>query len=149
MSGETDLSTLLCTAAPALLPGEFAFVAVPSMEAAQQLVPVGTFAESEGVTAICSVERAVAAGLPFGGPFRQITLTVSSSLEAVGFLAAVAAALAQRGIACNAVSAFHHDHLFVPVRQAEAALGVLQSMQKSATSAPRLATPSRSDRSPR
>ena len=44
----------------------------------------------------------------------MITLDVHSSLESVGFLAAVSARLAAAGIPCNAVSAFHHDHLFVP-----------------------------------
>jgi hypothetical protein len=57
-----------------------------------------------------------------------ITLTVHSSLEAVGFLAAVTVPLAEAGISVNAVSAFHHDHLFVPVERAEDAQLLLQRL---------------------
>jgi hypothetical protein len=56
-----------------------------------------------------------------------ITLTVHSSLDGVGFLAAVTARLADAGIAVNAVSAFYHDHLFVPESRAEQALRLLQN----------------------
>ena len=48
------------------------------------------------------------ASQPFAS--RLITLTVRSSLEAVGLLAAITARLADAGISVNAVSAFHHDH---------------------------------------
>ena len=44
----------------------------------------------------------------------RIVLNVPSSLVAVGMMAEVSAALAQRGIPCNPVSAFLHDHVFVP-----------------------------------
>ena len=49
---------------------------------------------------------------------------------AVGFLAAITARLANAGISVNAVSAFHHDHLFVPERRAGEALRLLQDMQQ-------------------
>ncbi len=51
----------------------------------------------------------------------MITRDVLSALDVVGFLAAVTAALADAGIGANAVSAFFHDHLFVPLDRAEAA----------------------------
>ena len=60
-----------------------------------------------------------------------ITLTVHSDLAAVGFLAAVAAALASEGIPCNAIAAFHHDHLFVPVAMAERAMAALERLQEN------------------
>lgn len=59
---------------------------------------------------------------------RLITLTVHSALDAVGFLAAVTARLAETGISVNAVSAFHHDHLFVPADRAEDAMAVLREI---------------------
>jgi hypothetical protein len=43
----------------------------------------------------------------------------------VGCLAAVSAVLAEAGIPCNAVAAFHHDHLFVPREMAQRALDLL------------------------
>jgi hypothetical protein len=55
----------------------------------------------------------------------QITLGVESSLDAVGMMAAVSAALAARGISCNPVSAFLHDHVFVPWDRREDALAAL------------------------
>lgn len=128
MAGESNLSVLLRSAAPRLAEGEFVFVCVPTDTEARALSPLCTFAEAEGITAICSPERAHAAALPFDGVFRQITLTIHSSLQAVGFLAAVTAQLARHGIACNAVSAFHHDHLFVPAADAGRALQVLTGL---------------------
>lgn len=127
-SGESDLSVLLRSAAPQLRAGEFVFVCVPAVSDLPPLAPVGTFIEAEGVTAICRREQAEAAGLRFDGRFRQITLTIHSSLQAVGFLAAVSAQLARHGIPCNAVSAFHHDHLFVPAADAGRAVQVLQEL---------------------
>ena len=71
---------------------------------------------------------AEAAGLSHQFASRLITLTVHSSLEAVGFLAAVTARLAAAGIAVNAVSAFYHDHLFVPEHRADDALSLLRNL---------------------
>jgi hypothetical protein len=53
------------------------------------------------------------------------SLMVHSSLDAVGFLAAITAKLAAGGISVNPVSAFYHDHLFVPVDKAEMAMNLL------------------------
>ena len=50
----------------------------------------------------------------------------------VGLTAAVAVALADAGIACNVVAAVHHDHLFVPVESADAALAALRALQPDA-----------------
>ena len=61
----------------------------------------------------------------------MITLTVHSSLEAVGFLAVITRKLAQHSISVNAVSAYHHDHLFVPVACAEEAMILLADMAKA------------------
>ena len=58
----------------------------------------------------------------------MITLNIHSSLEAVGFLAAVLPRLATAGISVNAVSAFYHDHLFVPIDRAQEALEILEAM---------------------
>jgi uncharacterized protein len=52
----------------------------------------------------------------------------------VGFLAAITARLATAGISVNAVSAFHHDHLFVPADRADDAMVLLQEMSKATRS---------------
>ena len=73
-------------------------------------------------------EEAERIGLSHQFPSCLITLTVHSSLEAIGFLAAITARLAEAGISVNAVSGFYHDHLFVPVQRADDALGLLRNM---------------------
>jgi hypothetical protein len=54
-----------------------------------------------------------------------------SSLLAVGFLAAVTAALASEGISVNPVSAFHHDHLFVPWERRRDAMRILRALSRA------------------
>ena len=123
---ETDLATLIRSMSPRLQPGTFAFV---STHAGHEGVhPIMTFREAEGTTLIVPREQAVAASLPFAFPSRMITLEIASSLDAVGFLAAITTALARAGIAVNPVSAFHHDHLFVPEEHADAAMEILRTM---------------------
>ena len=61
-----------------------------------------------------------------------ITLTVHSSLEAVGLTAAVSRALAEENISCNVVAAYYHDHLFVPVGDGERAMEVLLALSSEA-----------------
>jgi hypothetical protein len=59
---------------------------------------------------------------------------VHSALDGVGLTAAVASVLAERGIACNVVAGFHHDHLFVPWERREEALEALASLSKASAS---------------
>ena len=77
--------------------------------------------------------KALAAGLAHLFPSRRITLNIHSSLEAVGFLAALLPLLAAAGIGVNPVSAYFHDHLFVPAERAEAALAILRRVAAQAT----------------
>ena len=128
MSSILELDRLLQSLAPRLVEGEFVFCTLASRRVPDGLDAVGIFQETEGTTLICRRESAVASGLKFEGTFRQLTLTVHSSLQAVGLLAAVSTALARSGIPCNAVSAFHHDHLFVPSVHAERAMAVLREL---------------------
>jgi uncharacterized protein len=92
------------------------------------------FAEDEGVSLILPADRARALGLPDGALMRRIVLTVHSALEGVGLTAAVAGKLAEHGIACNMVAAFHHDHVFVPAGDAARALALLRELQAAARS---------------
>lgn len=135
---ETDLSTLIRSMQPRLAPEVFVFATIPSGTAIPGgIAPIMMFREAEGLTLIAPREQAEAVALPFAFPSRLITLTVNSSLEAVGFIAAIATRLAAAGIAVNPVSAFHHDHLFVPESRAEEALEILRAMateQRSAKS---------------
>lgn len=136
MSGETDLGRLLASLTPTLDERRYAFATgqadgVP--EAADVLM---RFEEAEGTTWILPAEEAERLGLAVTYPCRRITLAVHSSLAAVGLLAAVTSVLASRGISVNPVSAYHHDHLFVPVAQAEAALAALRDLSAAPPASP-------------
>ena len=93
---------------------------------------LATFREDEGLSLILPFEAARAAGLDGLQPMTCITLGVYSALDGVGLTAAVSTALAEAGIACNMVAAFHHDHAFVPEADAERAMAVLGDLQARA-----------------
>lgn len=119
-TGETDLVRLLAGLAPELAARPRAIRA----QAHDAPVPgdaILSFREDEGVTVI------VAADETGDGPlWAQITLRIHSSLEAVGMMAAISAALAAADVPCNVVSAYHHDHLFVPWARREEAMAALR-----------------------
>lgn len=133
MSGEKDLAALLRSLRPVLQPGEYVFCTRPQPAfVPPDIQPVGTFSEAEGLTLIVPRAVADAQAWPYGFVAAWLTLTVHSSLEAVGLTAAVAQALAHANISCNVVAAFYHDHLFVPVAEAERALKALQALAEQA-----------------
>lgn len=92
------------------------------------LEPIATFIESEGLTLVLTKDKADEAGLNYEGVFRKITLTVHSSLQAVGLTAAVSTKLASKGISANVIAAYYHDHIFVSLEQAEQALVALKEL---------------------
>ena len=128
MSGQSDLDQLLRSMAPVVHPDVFVFCSFPGGVLPEGLKPICTFQEAEGLTAILPRAQAQAAGLEFQFESALITLSVHSSLAAVGFLARVCAALAALGIPCNAVSGFYHDHLFVPTQRLDEATAALKRL---------------------
>jgi uncharacterized protein len=138
MSGETNLGVLLKSMKPVLREGEFVFITTRrSLLEVAPLEPLGLFHEEEGLTLILPREKAEAAGLPYTAVFRMLTLSVHSSLEAVGFLAAITNRLAAGGISVNPVSAYFHDHLFVPSARAEESLALLVELARGDASSGR------------
>lgn len=131
MTGELDLDALLRNMKPDLHGDIFVFCTVPHDEPFPAAICLLTFREHEGTTLVMRREDAERAGLRYTFTSRLITLTVHSALDAVGFLAAVTSRLAEAGISVNAISAFYHDHLFVPVDKADEAMAVLQAMSKA------------------
>ena len=133
MSGERDLAELLQNMKPEMHEDVFVFCSISKDdEIAATLEPGHIFREREGITFVVRQTEAEGAALPYQFASRLFTLTVHSSLEAVGFLAAVTAGLARAGISVNAVSAFYHDHLFVPEHRADEALQLLKDMARQA-----------------
>lgn len=133
MTGERDLETLIGSMEPQMLPGVHVFATIsPGEPVPAGLDPVMTFREGEGTTLILLEEQAKTAGLAVAFRCRMVTLNIHSSLEAVGFLAAITARLAAAGMGVNPVSAFYHDHLFVPVDRARDAMKILTEMAAGA-----------------
>jgi hypothetical protein len=94
-------------------------------------VPEGVFAtvaEDEGLTVVAPLSALVGRSAE---PWARISLTVHSDLAAVGLTAAIASALADGGISCNVIAGLHHDHLFVPWDDREAALAILEALARA------------------
>lgn len=127
----STLTSLLRSLDPVLNEGIFVFATTdPGFDLAS-IQAIATFREREGLTVIVEERQAQRAGLRPEFRAAWITLKVQSELEAVGLTAAVSTALADAGIACNVIAAVHHDHLFVPIEAAQAALEVLRGLQSS------------------
>ncbi len=89
---------------------------------------LAVFEEAEGTSFIFAEAAAAEHGFELNQPMAQITLSVHSALDGVGLTAAVAGALADAGIPCNMVAAFHHDHAFVPWGMRDQAMAVLKAV---------------------
>jgi hypothetical protein len=127
MHGERNLDTLLKTMQPHLTDGKWVFRTSPNgFDSATLDTTILMFKESEGVTIISPATQADAA-LP---TWAMITLSIHSDLQAVGFLAAITTMLAAKDIPVNAVSAFFHDHIFVPYGRRDDALECLRCMMR-------------------
>jgi uncharacterized protein len=125
--GLTDLRALLAALDPELDPVPKRFLHASHEKARERVADaLMMFREAEGTTLIVDVDED-----DLGNErmlWARITLRVQSSLTAVGMMAAVSAALARRGIPCNPVSAFLHDHLFVPWERRDDALDALSHL---------------------
>lgn len=129
MAAIRDRAAMIRGMAPILDPATYVFVETPpEIPPALLARAVAMVREAEGGSLIL---RAKDAGGAEGPSMRRITLTVHSSLEGVGLTAAVSTALADAGIACNVVAGARHDHLFVPARDADRALGILERLAAS------------------
>jgi hypothetical protein len=124
-----DLNTLLASMSPELQPGVYVYATVPFAYDLGNIVPLATFREREGLTIIVEEREALKAGLDPLFRAAWITLTVHSDLQAVGLTAAFATALGKANVSCNVVAAAYHDHIFVPMESAEAAMVALQQLQ--------------------
>lgn len=135
MTGEKDIRTLLASIHPVLREGEYVYVLwpygrplAPGIEAAVR--------EAEGLTVVLPRAEADRLELRYDFVAAWITLQVHSSLEALGLTAAVSAALTEAHISCNVLAGFHHDHLLVPVADADRALEILHELAASSSDQP-------------
>ena len=130
MSGETNLKTLLSNLSPILLQDTFVFCTFPkgSYGDFAQTCPKAFVMEKEGVTLVMEKAVADSQGFNYGGEFSCISLEVHSSLEAIGLTAVISGMLAAHEISVNMMAGYHHDHLFVPVANASAAMALLHNL---------------------
>ena len=127
MTGIRELDDLLKKMDPKVKPGPVVFCTVnEGCEVPFKMSPIMIFREEEETTLIHEQADADTLGLSYDSLWSMITLQVHSSLEAIGFIAAITEKLAEAGISTNVVSAYYHDHLFVPYERADESLAILQ-----------------------
>lgn len=125
--GETDLATLLATLGVQRRPGVFTYIAVEVPTAGLIAAAHAVVKEGGLTTIVLPVEAAARAGQEVTLELAWLSLTVQSSLEAVGLTAAVAARLSELDIPCNVLAGYHHDHLLVPLDRAAEATSALDA----------------------
>lgn len=129
--GETHLATLIGSMQPILNAGSYVFCVIDSPKTIEIAEIIGFFKEKEGVTVIVEKTVAIEKGLNYSSEFAWISLTIHSALEAVGLTAAFSKALANANISCNVVAGYYHDHIFVPLKDAQKAIETLERLAKN------------------
>src|SRR4029453_10820894 len=135
MPGETDLKTLLESVHPVIRDGDYVYALWPHGKPLEGDIEAAV-REAEGLTVVLPRDEADRLGLSYDFVASWITLQIHSALEAVGLTAAVSAALTHAGISCNVLAGFHHDHLLVPVADADRALEILHELAAESSDQP-------------
>ncbi len=130
MSGENNFSKLIRSMKPVLNEGEYVFCTFSNPDKVDLNEAICTFREAEGLSVILPKPVADKNQYVYSFIASWITLTINSSLEAVGLTASIARALAENNISANVVAGYHHDHVFVPRRDAERAMRALTSSSR-------------------
>lgn len=127
MSGEKNLEQLLKSMKPEHNVGDYVFCKVATLENINLDEIEMLFKEKEAITLILKKEIADTLKLEYSVIMSWITLTVHSSLEAIGLTATFSKALSDKEISCNVVAAYYHDHIFVNKKDIEKAMKVLNT----------------------
>ncbi len=130
---EADLSKLLSTLSVEQYEGVWRFETIAADESSwAELVNLRgarkiamLFQEKEGLTVVTAASE----DTPEDNRWAWLELSVYSDLNAVGFRARVAAALSEIDVPCNAIAAFHHDHIFVPEARAKDAITAIEALR--------------------
>ena len=132
MTGEKNLEKLLASMSPKLSDGEYVFCTFRNARYGDfaELEPVATVKEVEGLTLIIPRATADNNNLTYESVFRGITLTIHSSLDAIGLTAAFSNKLAEYGISVNVIAGYYHDHIFVQSEHAEKAIEALSEFAR-------------------
>jgi len=126
---EKNSNKLIASIQPVLHADTFVFCSVTSnIYESLDIQPHSVFREDEGVSLILQKEVADKFSLKYSTCWSLITCRVNSDLSAVGFIAAISQKLAQAAIPVNPVSAYFHDHLFVPKEKAHETMRLLTEL---------------------
>ena len=128
MNNESNLEELIKNMKPLLHKGVYVFCQIQSLKKVPQEDIVAFIKEKEGMTVIIRKGLADALDLDYDFEAAWITLNILSPLDAVGFTAVFSKALADKGISCNVISGYSHDHLFVNTRHQNLAIDVLNEL---------------------
>tara|TARA_R110001592_G_scaffold363371_2_gene685888 strand:- start:22616 stop:22960 length:345 start_codon:yes stop_codon:yes gene_type:complete len=94
------------------------------------LEPIVSIRESEGLTLVVPKNKADNKSLSYESVFKGITLSVHSSLDAVGLTAAFSSKLSEHGISANVIAGYYHDHIFVQKELADKAIEALNELAR-------------------
>jgi hypothetical protein len=129
-----ERQAMLAGMTPVLKDGTYFFCSTndAATVAATATGSLATFREDEGTALVLNEADASKHGFDLSMPMSRIVLEVFSALDGVGLTAAVATALADEGIPCNMIAAYHHDNVFVPKPMARRAISALKDVQRTA-----------------
>ncbi len=128
MKVETNLKILLETLQPVLNLGDYVFCTINDLNDFDIHSALMMFKEAEAITIVLKKEIADDLNLDYAFVASWITLSVYSSLEAVGLTAAFSKALSENGISCNVIAAYHHDHIFVNKKDSDKTMSILSEL---------------------
>jgi uncharacterized protein len=131
MTGIENLELLLRTIDPILNSKLYVICCLQGkLSEYAHLDPVASCVESEGLTLILEKQQADSHAFHYEQIYQQITLSVHSSLQAVGLTAAFSKKLTEHNISANVVAGYYHDHIFVQTEVAEQAIVALEELQR-------------------
>ena len=124
-----DLDKVLGQLSVRQRPGRWCLVS--NVQVPAEATVAATIVEDEGTTTVLLVADAERLGIRPEFVAAWLTLEVRSDLGAVGLTAAVSSALAAADIPGNVLAGYHHDHVLVPVDQAEKSIALLEALRGS------------------